>query len=123
GIFAKLLMWALLIGGAIAIVVVIVKNLVRDRDDDTPEPDAEPDADESLVAARAEAMRVVETDVRRLLARAEQAAARGDHEAAINDVYAALLRRLEGEQLISVERFKTNGDYLADLRSRPPLRD
>jgi len=132
GIFAKLLMWLLLIGGALAIVVVIVKNLVRDRDDDQPELEAEPDAGESLIAARAAAMRVVETDVQRLLARAEQAAARGDHEAAINDVYAALLRRLEGEQLISVERFKTNGDYLGELRShalrdgvrsRPPLRD
>ncbi|MFO7562960.1 MAG: DUF4350 domain-containing protein [Enhygromyxa sp.] len=123
GGFARVLMWLLLIGGAAAIVWLIVKNLVRGRDDDEPELELEADAGDSLLAARAAAMRVVETDVQRLLARAEQAAAKGDHEAGINDVYAALLRRLEGEQLIAVEHWKTNGDYLGELRSRPPLRD
>ncbi len=124
GGFAKVLMWALILGGLIALVLAIAKNLVRDNDDDEgtePEPDLDPG--ESLVAARAAAMRVVETDVKRLLARAEQAAGRGDYEAAINDVHAAMLRRLEGEQLISVEHWKTNGDYIGELRAKPALRD
>lgn len=122
GGFAKVLMWLLLIGLAIGVIVVILRNRVRDRSDDssTPEPDA---AGESLVAARIEAMRVVETDVQRLLARADAAAKRGDHAAAIADVYAALLRRLEGSRLITLDRWKTNGDYVHALRSRPSLRD
>lgn len=123
GNFAKVLMWLLIIGAFVAIAVVIAKNLIRAREEDEPELEPEPDAGESLIAARAAAMRAVETDVQRLLARADQAAARGDYQAAINDVYAALLRRLEGGQLIAVEHWKTNGDYLGELRSRPPLRD
>lgn len=122
GGFAKLLMWLLLIGLAVGVIVAIVRNRVRDHSDDSPAP--EPDAaGESLVAARIEALRVVETDVQRLLARADAAAKRGDHAAAIADVYAALLRRLEGARLISLDRWKTNGDYIHALRSRPSLRD
>jgi hypothetical protein len=122
GGFAQFLMWALLIGLAVGVVVAILRNRVRDRSDDSPAP--EPDAaGESLVAARIEAMRVVETDVQRLLARADAAAKRGDHATAIADVYAALLRRLEGARLISLDRWKTNGDYIYALRSRPSLRD
>lgn len=122
GGFAKLLMWLLLVGLAVGVIVAIVRNRVRDRSDDSPAP--EPDAaGESLVAARIEAVRVVETDVQRLLARADAAAKRGDHAAAIADVYAALLRKLEGARLISLDRWKTNGDYIHALRSRPPLRD
>lgn len=123
GGFAQVLMWGLLIGLAIGVIVSIVRNRVDGRGDDespTPEPDA---AGESLIAARIEAMRVVETDVQRLLARAEAAAARGDHAGAIADVHAALLRRLEGERLITLDRWKTNGDYIRALRSRPALRD
>lgn len=123
GAFAKILMWLLLIGMATGIAYLIGKNLVRGRERDEPEPDADPEAGESLIAARAAALRVVETDVQRLLARAEQAAGRGEHEPAIHDVYAALLRRLEGEQLIAVDQWKTNGDYIHDLRPRPALRD
>jgi hypothetical protein len=123
GGFAKVLMWALLIGLAVGVVVVILRNRVRDRSDDQkPAPEPE-DAGESLVAARIEALRVVETDVQRLLARAEAAAARGEWAAAIADLHAAMLRRLEGARLISLDRWKTNGDYLRALRSRPALRD
>jgi hypothetical protein len=122
GGFARVLMWLLLIGLAVGVIVAILRNRVRDRSDDspTPEPDA---AGESLVAARIEALRVIETDVQRLLARADAAAKLGNHTAAIADVYAALLRRLEGARLISLDRWKTNGDYIHALRSRPSLRD
>ncbi|PRP91708.1 hypothetical protein ENSA5_52880 [Enhygromyxa salina] len=120
GGFAKLLMWILLIGIGLGAVIAVAKNFVRDAERDEPEPEPEPDASESLIAARAEARRVVETDVQRLLARAELADKAGRHEDAINDVYAALLRRLEGGGLISVDRWKTNGDYVRALTS--PLR-
>ena len=122
GGFAKVLMWILLIGLAIGVIAAIVRNFVRDRSEDSDAPEPQ-DAGESLVAAKIEALRVVETDVQRLLARAEAAAARGDYAAGIADLHAALLRRLEGARLISLDRWKTNGDYLRALRSRPDLRD
>jgi hypothetical protein len=123
GGFAKILMWGLLLAGLIALVYVVAKNMVRGRDEDEHEPEPGHDPGASLVAERAAVMRAVETDVSRLLGRAEQAATRGEFEAAIADVYAALLRRLEGERLIHVERWKTNGDYLAELRAHGPLHD
>lgn len=123
GGFAQFLMW-LVIGIAIAAVVyAIAKNLVRGKNDaedptQPPEPEADPASN-----AEAAARRAVETDVQRLLARAEQAAARGQHEDAIQDVYAALLRRLEGERLIIIDPWKTNGEYLWELQAKPALRD
>lgn len=123
GGLAKVLMWLLLLGIAAGVIAAIARNLVRGEGDEGPELEPEPDASESLIAAQAEVMRVVETDVQRLLARAEDEARRGQHDAAIANVHAALLRRLEGEQLISVDRWKTNGDYIRALRSRAPLRD
>ena len=62
-----------------------------------------PDQDEAIEVATdapedaaAAAARQMETDVQRLLDRARAAAARGDFGAAIEDAYAALLRKLEG---------------------------
>lgn len=123
GGFARVLMWIVLIAAAAAIIYAIVKNLVRGKAeedaDEAPPPDvADPQADAAKAARLA-----VETDVQRLLARAEQSAARGDHESAIQDVYAALLRRLEGDSLINLDPWKTNGEYLWELRSKPALRD
>jgi hypothetical protein len=65
----------------------------------------------------------VESDVERLLALARQAAAQGLHAQAVDHAYAALLRRLEADGLVRVEKWRTNGDYLRDLRTRPELRD
>src|SRR5204863_121151 len=41
---------------------------------------------------------------------------------AIDHAYAALLRRLESDGLVRVEKWRTNGDYLRDLRQKPDLR-
>jgi hypothetical protein len=123
GGFARVLMW-LLLGIAIAAVIyAIYKNLVRQKDDDQPAEELPPDPGDSLLAAKLAARKVIETDVQRLLARAEAAAAKGDHESAIADAYAALLRRLEGDSLIAVDPWKTNGEYLYDLANKPALRD
>jgi hypothetical protein len=90
----------------------------RRAEDEEAAPPAPPTGDED---AKVVAARAVETDVERLLARARAAASRGEWEAAIADVHAALLRRLEGDGHIEVHPSRTNGDYLRALRSRPDL--
>src|SRR5262249_34846439 len=61
----------------------------------------------------------VETDVERLLARARAAAARGDYGRAVDDAYAALLRRLDGDGLIRIHISRTNADYGGDRKVQP----
>lgn len=124
GGFARVLMWLLIIVAAAAVIYAIYRNLVRGKDDEPPPEEAgPPDPGDSLQAERLAARKVIETDVQRLLARADASAAKGQHESAIADLYAALLRRLEGEGLIVVDAWKTNGEHLAALRERPGLRD
>jgi hypothetical protein len=81
---------------------------------------AEKDARRSPTPAADEARHAVERDVQALVERARQAASRGDFEAAVAHAYAALLRRLEAEDLISVDAASTNGDYLRSLARRAP---
>ena len=57
----------------------------------------------------------------RLLARARAAAARGEYGRAIDNAYAALLRRLDGDGLIEIHPSRTNGDYVRRLRDNPKL--
>ncbi len=64
----------------------------------------------------------VETDVERLLRRAQTAAQRGDFKQAVEDTYAALLRRLDGAGLIEIHPSRTNGDYVRALGEKPDLR-
>jgi hypothetical protein len=67
--------------------------------------------------------RAVETDVERLLQQARAAAAAGDFRAAIDAVYGALLRKLEGSGVIAVEPHQTNGDHVREVgRKQPALR-
>lgn len=126
GGFAQVLMWLVIIAAVLGIGYLIARNFVRDEDDDDDEPIADADAhspDTSLVAAKAQAARIVETDVQRLLRLAEEAHGRGDDEGAIDHAYAALLRRLEGERLVILDPWKTNGDYLWELRANAGLRN
>jgi hypothetical protein len=62
---------------------------------------------------------VVESDVVRLLSRAKAHAQGGRYGSAVDDLYAALLRYLEGEQLLVLERHRTNGDYVRALGQHP----
>ncbi len=124
--FARVLFFALLAVGLFFVVRAIVKNVRRDpapeKDDEAaPTPDAPGPAEPAAKSA-------VETDVDRLLARARAAAARGDYARAVDDAYAALLRRLDGDGLIEIHPSRTNGDYVRRLGSydggsapKPPL--
>lgn len=89
----------------------------RQRQATSPSPGAQ---QAPLTPAEA---RVVETDVARLLEAARAAAAGGQFADAIGLAYAALLRRLEGAELVRVEPDRTNGDHVRDVASkRPDLR-
>ncbi len=99
----------------------IYKNLMEGREDkDKPDDGPTDDAPDEVAANVPRGP--VETDVERLLARARAAAQRGDFKQAIEDSYAALLRRLEGDGIIDLHPSRTNGDYVRSLRDREELR-
>jgi len=115
----RTLVWVIVIGGLALVVFSLLKRLLAVKDtDDEAESKAEADATE-IDEAAAPATLAVETDVDRLLARARQAAARGDFAGAVRDAYAALLRKLDRDGLIEVHRSKTNGDYRRSLSHTP----
>jgi len=113
---ARILFFGLLAAFIAYIVRMIIKNVLADSD---APPDDAP-ADEPVAAAQAQAKPAmrgpIETDVERLLARARAAAQKGAFAQAIDDLYAALLRRLDGDGIINIQPFRTNGDYLREVR-------
>lgn len=117
---AQIILIALILGFIVVVVRSLLKNFseesAADKDPDAPPPDA------AAKAAEAAPRGPVETDVERLLNRARAAAARGDHARAIDDAYAALLRRLDGDGLIDIHPSRTNGDYVRALSDRPDLK-
>ncbi len=117
--FAQILFFGLLAVFIVAVARAIAQNFQRERADEGASGEALP----GEVAAQKEAAAVgpVETDVERLLARGRDAAARGEYARALDHVYAALLRRLDGDGLIEIHPSRTNGDYLRKLRAQPEL--
>lgn len=120
--FGGLGRWLFLAMLAVAIAVAatwVARSLVGRRGSRIDAGDGQP-APAEAVSATATAAAAVERDVARLLARARAAAAAGDYGAAINDLYAALLRRLDGDGHVRIHPSATNGDYLRELRGRAP---
>ncbi|MFT3767780.1 MAG: DUF4129 domain-containing protein [Minicystis sp.] len=118
--FAQILLVVMIAAFAVAIARALARNFSETRAAD-PATD-KPPADEPSATEAAAARGPIETDVERLLARARAAAARGDFARAIDDAYAALLRRLDGDGLIDIHPSRTNGDYVRALADRPDLR-
>ncbi len=114
--FARILFFVLLAGFVAFIVRMIIKNILADSDA-APEEGVPDEASSAVPMNKLAAVRgVIETDVERLLARARAAASRGAFAQAIDDLYAALLRRLDGDGIINIQPFRTNGDYLREVR-------
>lgn len=112
----------LLIGAfVVAVVYWIVKNFIKGRADKTPDEEPAPTVP-AEAAAVAAPQGPVETDVDRLLARAQRAAQAGNYREAVEATYAALLRKLEGDGLVDIHPSRTNGDYVRQVRERPELR-
>jgi len=117
----RALLWVLL--GVVAAVIIysIARHVVAQRAPDREEAieiaTAVPEDPAAAIA------RQVETDVQRLLTRARAAAAAGDFGGAVDDAYAALLRKLEGAGVVTVESHRTNGYHVRDVgRQLPTLR-
>jgi hypothetical protein len=120
---AKFMLFVLLGLAIFLIARAIYRNLGAPDEAEADEPqDAEGRKKTSTKSVREAEDRATETDVERLLRRAREAAARGDFGSAIDDAYAAMLRNLEGHGQIEVSPWRTNGDYIRDLRDDPPLR-
>ncbi len=118
----RILLWILLGVGVAFLIYLITRQALAQRRPDKEEAIevATPGAPDDAAAAAA---RQIETDVQRLLERARAAAARGDFGAALDDAYAALLRKLEGSGIVTVESHRTNGDHVRDVgRELPALR-
>jgi hypothetical protein len=116
---AQVVFVAMILIFALGIARLIAKNLLKGRAPEAPPPpDAKGDDPATAPAVRGP----VETDVDRLLARAREAAARGDYARAVDDAYAALLRRLDGDGRIEIHPSRTNGDYVRALGSERELR-
>lgn len=120
GSVAGALLWLLLIGLAVGILVALMRmHRTRRQDDREPAPsEAGEGFNEPGVAAPAPP---ADTDVQRLLNRARQAAERGELGPAIDAAHAAAMQGLSAAGQIELERDRTNGDYLRDLRKAPPV--
>jgi hypothetical protein len=121
GGLAQVLMIALIVAFVAVVASALAKFFVRSKGEADAAPE-EPKPAGETVAEAAAARGPVETDVDRLLARARAEAGRGDYARAIDDVYAALLRRLDGDGLIDIHPSRTNGDYVRALGERPDLK-
>ena len=115
-----MILFGLVVAGAIGMLGYAVVRGIRGSpaDDPASERDAPAAGDAGVAAGRGP----IETDCDRLLARARAHADGGQFDRALDCLYAALLRRLEGDGLIRVRPWRTNGDYLRDLAERPDLR-
>lgn len=119
GGLGRMVFYALIAATVGGLLFLLGRSLIGRRRLEVAAEEGEAPRDDAAVA-RAEHAAVVERDVNRLLARARAAAAAGDYPAAIGDLHAALLRRLEGDGHIRIHRSATNGDYVRELRSRSP---
>ena len=118
----RLLLWLLVAAVVAYIIYLIAKHTLKQRPSDDDEDAITVGAPVSEDPAAALA-RQVETDVQRLLERARAAAAAGNYFDAVADAYAALLRKLEGAGVVTVESHRTNGDHVRDVgRQAPALR-
>lgn len=118
--FSQMLLWGICIGAGLLLLWTIARGRGLDEEEaSTVETGGgvAPDLDHADVQRRQ-----IETDVARLLERARRAASEGEYRRAVDDVYAALLRRLDGDGLIEIHHARTNGDYLRALRQHPQLR-
>jgi hypothetical protein len=114
----RLVLWTLLGLALIVLIVAVIRRFI----DQGPQRDIVTPATSPLEDSAAAALaRQIETDVQRLLERARSAAMTGDFRVAMDAAYAALLRRLEGANVVRVQPDQTNGDYLRRVAKVQPV--
>ncbi|HYP91217.1 MAG TPA: DUF4350 domain-containing protein [Polyangiaceae bacterium] len=120
GTVAELAFWAMVA----ALVVGVIVSIARMRRSRQETPD-ESEGPSSLAPPppddAATALPSGDRDVARLLDKARRAAERGELGAAIDAAHAAAVQGLSATGHVELDRDRTNGDYLRDLRKVPPL--
>lgn len=122
----SLIGWIILgVLGGLGLAALIRKLILLRRkktdEDDVPEAAEEDDGENPAPTVSAEPLHIVETDVQRLLRLAREAIAKGEHRRAVDETYAALLRRLSGDGLIELDITRTNGDHIHSLAADAQL--
>ena len=119
GAIAEAAFWALIIGLLVAFVVSLIRlRVARQSTQDGAE---ERNSLEPGDAASSDPIVSGDKDVQRLLEKARRAADRGELGLAIDAAHAAAIQGLSAAGQIEVDRDRTNGDYLRELRKAPPL--
>lgn len=119
GGIAEALFWLLVATLAVVLVVSLIR--MRKSRKDVSDAAEERNSLEPAAAPLPEAVLAGDKDVLRLLERARRAAERGDLSAAIDAAHAAAVQGLSAAGQVELDRDRTNGDYLRDLRKSPPL--
>ncbi len=117
GPLAHVLLWVIV--GAMLILVLAQLRGPSIRRSSPVQPGAEADAPQDTGSQPL--ARATETDVERLLARAQRRAEQGELAEAIDDGHAALLRCLSERGRIELHPSRTNGDHVRALRDDPGL--
>jgi hypothetical protein len=125
GLIAQVTVWVVIAALVIAILVPIVRGLMRLRRREEPgeKKDVEP-ARAPAPLELEEAMTLA--DEEQILARADQLTARGELQAALQLYLAASLRALDKRGAVRLAKDRTNGEYVrgcADPSAKPALRE
>jgi hypothetical protein len=115
---ANILFWVL-IGVLVMALIVALKRMLDGRRD-TADVAAERKSLEPQAEAAPALLPSGDTDVTRLLDKARRAAERGELGPAIDAAHAAAVQGLAAAGQVEVDRDRTNGDYLRELRKDPP---
>lgn len=118
GFVAEVLFWILIGALVVALMVALRRMLMSRRETAEAVPERS-----SLQPVQAPAPAPVsgDTDVTRLLDKARRAAERGELDVAIDAAHAAAVQGLSAAGRVEVDRDRTNGDYVRQLRGDPPL--
>jgi hypothetical protein len=119
GAVAEVLFWGLIAGLVVLFVVALARmrsNRQATKDEAEERNSLEPEAGQAPAPET-----TGDKDVQRLLDKARRAADRGDLGAAVDAAHAAAVQGLSAAGKLEIDRDRTNGDYLRDLRKAPPL--
>ena len=119
GTIAEFAFWAMVAALVLGVIVSIAR--MRRSRQEAPDEAEGPRSQAPEASEEAEPLASGDRDVARLLDKARRAAERGELGAAIDAAHAAAIQGLSAAGHVEVDRDRTNGDYLRDLRKAPPL--
>lgn len=121
---AKVILWVLVVAVVLALAVPLIRAWLRHRRDKAVADEVEPKPAQIEVPAAEQALEISDAEV--LLARAGEHERRGEHARALSTYLAAALRGLDVRGAITLERHRTNGEYVrscSDHEAKRALRE